>query len=256
MTTITATTVNQTYTTVNTTKTTTLIQSTASSSVKVVGTSSQLVSGLTTTQIYDGYTRAQNFYNTQHRLPNYVSYGTRKVLIADFQKILATQGLKINLGSLTKRPVYITSDNINNKTADNARINKIVAGLKKLGINAFNMGLGPNTHINVLKSTTVPQNALVIDIFGGADAGTIYEMGKSWYKSIRGTRKVYSIFWPPSKVITGLAFLERAHDDNYDPVSFTGLANPDQYLIKNGYNYLYSGDIITIINSIYSQASN
>ena len=67
-------------------------------------------------------------------LPNYVSYGTRKIVIADFQKILVTQGLKINLGSLVNRPVYITSDNIKNKTADNARINNMIKALKLLGI--------------------------------------------------------------------------------------------------------------------------
>jgi hypothetical protein len=160
------------------------------------------------------------------------------------------------VGSLINRSVYITSDNINNKTADNARINNIVIGLKLLGINAYNMGLDPNTHVKVLQSTQVPKNAVVVNIFGGADAGTLYEMGLKWYKSIRSTRKVYSIFWPPSKVITGLAFLERAHDDNYDPVSFTGLANPDQYLINNGYNYLYSEDINTIVNSIFYQIYN
>jgi hypothetical protein len=217
-------------------------------------TTSTTVGGLTTAQINDGYTRAQNFYNTNHRLPNYVSYGTKKVLIADFEKILATQGLTINL--IYSRPVYITSDNINGTTKDNARINKIIAGLNSLGIKAYNMGLGPNKHIKVLQSTAVPQNALVVDIFGGADAGTINEMGQSWYKSIRGVRKVFSIFLPPSKVITGLSFLERAHDDNYDPISFTGLANPDKYLINNGYKYLYSGDISTIINSIFTQSNN
>lgn len=227
-------------------------QASGSTTVKTTTTNNNtLVSGLTSAQIKDGYTRAQNFYNTNHRLPNYVSYGTRKVMIADFQTILATQGLKINM--YYSRPVYITSDNINNKTADNARINKLVAGLNAMGIKAYNMGIGPNTHVKVLQNTAVPQNALIVDIYGGADAGTLYEMGQSWYKKIKGARTVFSIFWPPSKVITGLGFLERAHDDNYSPVSFKGLANPDQYLLKNGYNYIYSKDITTLVNSIFKQ---
>ena len=238
----------------NITSTGTIAKNTSSTTAKVVGTASSTVSGLTSAQINDGCTRAQNFYNINHRLPNYVSYGTRKVLIADFEKILTTQGLSINL--IYSRPVYITSDNINGTAKDNARINKIITELNLLGIKAYNMGLGPNKHIKVLQSTTVPQNALVVDIFGGADAGTIYEMGQSWYKSIRGARKVFSIFLPPSKVITGLSFLQRAHDDDYDPVSFTGLANPDKYMINNGYKYLYSGDISTIVNSMFIQANN
>ena len=51
--------------------------------------------GLTTAQIKDGLKRAQAFYNKNNRLPNYVSYGTKKILIANFQKILKAYGLKI-----------------------------------------------------------------------------------------------------------------------------------------------------------------
>jgi hypothetical protein len=250
---ISAATVNQISPTINSSKTTTVTMST---NIKTVGNSSQLVCGLTPEQILDGYVRAQYFYKVNHRLPNYVSYGTRKIIIGDFQKILATQGQKIIVGSLVNRPVYITSDNIKNKTVDNARINNIINGLKTLGITAYNMGLGPNTHIKVLQSTQVPKNAVIINIFGGADAGTLNEMGQNWYKNLRGTRKVYTIFWPPSKIITGLDFLERAHDDNYSPVTFTGLAHPDQYLLTNGYKYLYSGDIKNIINNIFYQVYN
>jgi hypothetical protein len=232
------------------------VQGTGSSTIKI-NTTTQLAGGLTLLQMLDGLSRAQTFYNTNHRLPNYVSYGTTKIVIADFQKIIATQGLKINLdGTIVGRPIYITSDNIRNTTADNARINNIIAGLKSLGLNAYNMGLGPNSHVKVLQSTIVPNNALVIDIYGGADAGTLYEMGTSWYKSIKGTRNVFTVFWPPSAVITGLAYLKRSADDNYDVASFKGLANPDQYLLNNGYQYLYSGDITTIINALFYQATH
>jgi hypothetical protein len=55
----------------------------------------KLISGLTLAQIKDGLSRAQKFYNTNKRLPNYVTFGTRKIPMASFQKILATQNLKI-----------------------------------------------------------------------------------------------------------------------------------------------------------------
>jgi hypothetical protein len=153
------------------------------------------------------------------------------------------------------RPVYITSDNITDAgTKDINRINTIVNGLKNLGLTAVNFGLGPNTHIKVLTSTSVPANALVVDIYGGACAGTLYEMGTAWYKGIKGTRKVFTVFIPPAKDITGLAFLPRAHDDNFSKSSFTGLAHPDQYLLNNGYNYLRSSDFTTIIKSIVNEA--
>lgn len=205
------------------------------------------------------YCKIIEFYNVQNRLPNYVSVTT-------FKKVIAL------------RPVYITSDNIINKTTDNARINSIVKGLRALGLYAVNWGLGPNSHVAVLGQSNLPKNALIVDIYGGACAGTLYEMGLDWYKSLRASKKVYTIFWPPSTKITGLDFLPRAHDDNFTPkygeangfpnqvdvdkdgVFETGLpdredglAYPDKYLLSNGYHYLYSGDINTIVNAIYKQ---
>jgi len=256
--------VNATNTAVKHVSTTNTVTHTVTTT-KVKKTSvSTTVGGLTLAQMKDGLSRAQKFYNTNYRLPNYVSYGKTKISIAKFQKIIATQGLKIKVSSGgtkvsssgTGRPVYITSDNIMNSATDNARINNIVKGLRSLGINAYNMGLGPNTHITVLKNGNIPINALVVDIYGGADAGLIKEMGSSWYNSMKGSKKVFTVFWPPAKVITGLAFLVRAHDDNYDPASFKGLAHPDQYMINNGYNYIYSGVINDIVNAILYQAKN
>ena len=43
----------------------------------------------------DGIKRAQKFYSKQGRLPKTVSYGFKKITMAEFQKIIATQGLKI-----------------------------------------------------------------------------------------------------------------------------------------------------------------
>ena len=54
------------------------------------------VSALNLAQMKDGLKRAQTFYNTHNRLPSYVNYGSKKIVIAEFQKIIATQGLKIN----------------------------------------------------------------------------------------------------------------------------------------------------------------
>ena len=177
------------------------------------------------------------------------------------------------------KPVYITSDNIINKVVDHTRINRIVKGLEARGLYAQNSGLGPNKHIEVLESIKVPQNALIVDIYGGACAGTIFEMGSKFYKNIKGNREVYTIFWPPAALITGLDFLPRAHDDDFTPTYNTmnggrftdfkdldndgkfdygedGLAHPDIYLHNNGYQYYYSVDISKIVNAIFKQASH
>ena len=214
-----------------------------------------MISPITLAQMKDGLKRAQNFYNTNGRLPNYVSYGTLKIPIAGFQEIIGFQGMKIK-GFTGVRSVYITSDNINNPTTDNKRINAIVDVLRNMGIHAYNMGLGPNSHMTVLKSSSVSKNALIVDIYGGADAGLIKEMGSTWYKDLKGTKKVFTLWWPPAKVITGLAYLQRAHDDNYDPSSFKGLAHPDQYLKDNGYSYLYSNVLSTIVSNIFYQSKH
>ena len=220
------------------------------------------VSPITLAQMKDGLSRAQKFYNSNYRLPKYVSYGSKKISIATFQKIISTQGLKIKTISVNgvsagqSRPVYITSDNIISKSTDNARINSIINRLKALGIKAYNSGVGPNYHISVLESSKVPKNALVIDIYGGACAGTLKEMGSKWYKTIKGTRNVFSVFWPPSTDITNLAFLPRAHDDNFDPASFKGISHPDDYLKANGYSYIHSGSMTSVVNAIFYQATH
>ncbi len=170
------------------------------------------------------FLKAVTFYNTNNRLPTYIS-------------VTPWTG-KIGSGT-TVRPVYIISDIINNASVDNARINAIVNALKNLGVPAYNYGAGTN-NIDILKNSNIPINALIIEICGGACAGTINEMGTSWYKSLKGTREVFLVFTEGATKITGLDWLPRAHDDNFDPPEFLGLAHPDEYLLKNGYNY-YEG---------------
>ncbi len=163
------------------------------------------------------YSKIMSFYSVNNRLPNYVTISAWNA----------------------NRPVYITSDNINNNTIDTARINDIITELKTLGVPAYAEGIGPSASINVLENNTIPQNALIVNIVGGADAGCIAEMTGNWYKSIKGERKVFTLLLSTSSVrITGLNWLPRAHDDNYDPTSFTGIARPDLVLLNNGYDYI------------------
>ena len=180
------------------------------------------------------YSRILTYYEKNNALPNYASIYPWSTITTAYK-------------------VYITSDNIYNTATDTANINKIINGLAALGVSAVEYGIGPNTHDAVLESS-VPQNAVVVDIYGGACAGTIYEMGTSWYKSIKGTRDVFTVFWADTSAdITNLAWLPRAHDDDFSRASFTGLAHPDQYMLNNGYRYIYSSDIQAIVNSIYKE---
>ena len=53
------------------------------------------VSSISLVQMKDGLARAQAFYNTNHRLPNYVTIGTVKIPIGQFLEIIGAYGLKI-----------------------------------------------------------------------------------------------------------------------------------------------------------------
>ena len=121
----------------------------------------------------------------------------------------------------TYRPVYITSDNIYGPGPDQSHINTIIAGLRRYGINCINGGIGPNTHDSCLEEGKVPANALLVEIYGGVDAGVINEKTQTWWKNLLGKREDALIFMDTAGVlITDLAWLPRAHDDNYDPPQF------------------------------------
>lgn len=146
------------------------------------------------------------------------------------------------------RPVYIISDIINNKAYDNNRINLIVNATKGLGLKSYNYGVG-TSNLGILTNQTVASNALVVEIAGGADAGCIKEMGSQYYKNLKGSKKVFTVFTEGATKITGLAWLPRAHDDNYSPPSFTGIARPDLFLLNNGFHY-YEGYINSKVNEL------
>lgn len=180
------------------------------------------------------FIKALDFYNTNQRLPNYIT-------VSPWTGSPTTGEIDPSL-----RPIYIESDNINNKATDNYRIDLLVNALNSLGATAYNCGVGLDNY-SVLYTT--PANALIVYINGGACAGTFVDFGSSYYKNLLGSRKVFMVFTEGAKKITGLAWLERAHDDNFSPPSFTGLANPDQYLLSNGYNY-YEGYTNSLVNEL------
>ena len=103
------------------------------------------------------------------------------------------------------------------------------------------------------------QEGWPVEIAGGACAGTIWEKGTTWYKNLVGNKKVFIAFTSGATKITGLSWLPRSHDDNFSPSSFKGLANPDQFLLKNGYNYfegLTNSNVNQLVQSIYNVATS
>jgi hypothetical protein len=68
-----------------------------------------IVNGLTIAQLKDGISRAEAFYKKNHRLPKYISYCTRKIPIATFQKNITSQGLKITTTTVKTVPINTSS---------------------------------------------------------------------------------------------------------------------------------------------------
>ncbi|MDD3984723.1 MAG: CARDB domain-containing protein [Methanobacterium sp.] len=204
-------------------------------------------------------------------------------------KAASTKTLIVNA-----RPVYITSDGIFNEKMDNARVDAIAAALRGMGLYAVNYDWGPNSHYQILKNKTVPKNALIVDLYGGACAGTIWEMTKSYYKYYKGDRAVFSVWINTNIDIGKIKFLGRAHDDNFTPVYGShisgafptfddvnkngifdygegyvngtiyptkfkerdGINYPAQILLSNGYRYMYrqDGNITEIAEQIFKEA--
>ena len=200
------------------------------------------------------FSKILNFQNTNNRLPNYVS-------ATSWANVTNTSN---NPEGIDLRPVYICSDNINNVQADTARINDLISALAQLGIKAYDMGIGPNTHDSILSS--IPSNAVIVEIYGGVDAGVIAEKSSTWYKNLLGTKTDFLVLTAGetstiggyiNNDITGLTWLPRASDDNYDASSFTGIAYPAQYLLNNGIHYyagLTNNNLVQCAEAIYNVA--
>ncbi len=198
----------------------------------------------------ENYNRIILFYKNKKRLPTYVT-ATKYTGKAYISEGTATP-VKPNP---TARPVYIVSDRIYNTATDNAMINTLITELKKYGVKAINYGLGPNKHWDVMLDKSVPKNALIVEIFGGACAATIRDLGTSSYKHFQSTKKVYAVFTNGAAKITNLAFLPRAPDDNFSPETFKGLATPDKYLLSNGIKFTegYTNSKVTTLAQILAK---
>jgi len=174
------------------------------------------------------------------------------------------------------KPVYITSDNIYSSATDQDRMKSLVSILRNAGVDAYGYGIGPDMQNAVLRNSSVQQGALVVDIYGGACAGTIYAMIGSYYQGIKGAREVYSIWIsPPAWNITdlptkatngGVNFLPRARDDTFSKYlpdwgydyygnPRDGLNNPDLFLNSHGFNFLVtSGNLQYMADHILYEA--
>lgn len=118
-------------------------------------------------------------------------------------------------------------------------LNLLLTSLKAKGLNAQTVAVGADSHWDVFK--TAPDDALIVDIYGGMDPGIIYEKGDIGYKRTLGNRRdalVYIFSHSTMPLITNRLWLARDKQDNYDDKTFTGIAHPDLYVRTQGVSYI------------------
>jgi predicted double-glycine peptidase len=154
-------------------------------SVKTVGLVNTY--GLTLAQMKDGLIRAQNFYNKNNRLPNYVSFGTVKVPIVTFQKIIATHGMKIvvkiplNIWISVKNLAYDRQD-----TSYTCGPSSLKMAFSNYGMNLNEMGLASYAGSNTIWGTS--HNGLINAVTKvNAKYGTHYRSWDSTFTSVGWT---------------------------------------------------------------------
>ncbi|OPY27494.1 MAG: hypothetical protein A4E27_00521 [Methanobacterium sp. PtaU1.Bin242] len=138
------------------------------------------------------------------------------------------------------------------KRRDTETIQKIINLLTPIGVKAHQFGdigeIGEDAHLDILiKDKNVESNALIVEIAGGACAGSIYEKGSSWYKKLLGPKrrdiivKLNTSKW----ILKDLDFLPKGKYDEFSEKNWPGLEHPDWYIYANGYNFI---EDITIFN--------
>ncbi|WP_323737132.1 Ig-like domain-containing protein [Methanosphaera sp. ISO3-F5] len=224
-------------------------------------------------EIIDMGERTYNFMQKNNRPPKYTSsvfgnigffnlvYTYTRVLDASTSDYLVDTCRVYNWNAIHPsnpkvRTIYITSDVVYNKNKDYAYMNKLKSKLESYGYTVKIGGYGPNSHVEDIWYGSLPDNAVQVSIFSGADAGVIYDISTRSFMKSKESRLMFLVYYSATSVdITGMKFLKRAHDDNYSPSSFTGLANPDIYLKNHGYDYAYTTSVDTIAKSVINYIS-
>ena len=201
-------TTNTTVNTTNTVANSATSNSSANSTVHVVNSTMAagtpaLVNGLTVAQLKDGLSRAQTFFNKYHRLPKYVSFGTRKILIATFVKNLATDGLKVNTtivngltvadlktGLAKAQAYYNAHGRLPNYVSFGTRHVAIATFVKNLAT----QGLKINTTKTTTTTVTKPNTSSVAALAASLKGSTTYNTAVNIYNWVRNNIN-YSFYY-------------------------------------------------------------
>ena len=150
-----------------------------------------LVNNLTMAQLKDGTSRAQAFFNKYDKLPTYVSFGTRKVLIATFEQNIATQGLKINTVIVNGLNVAQLNDGISRVQAYYAAHGKLPTyvsfGTRHIPIATFEKNIATQSLKITTKavSSTKPDTSSVAALAKSLKGSTAYATAVNLFNWVR-----------------------------------------------------------------------
>ena len=157
---------------------------------------------------------------------------------------------------ITTKTIIIDSDNIYNKATDLKFINDIAQILRSKGYKVLvNDDIGPNEHCKDIYKYGY-ENSCIFCIFGGCDSGMFYDMSSKWYQNYLNQydNRVVLGFTRTQVDLATCTWLKRAHDDNYSPLSFTGLSNPGTYLNDHNMDYVYGRSATEMANNFLNYA--
>ena len=181
-------------------------------------------------------------------------------LIGETVKFLASTHNKSagSLKKITQKTIIIDTDVIFTEARDKKFMNDLATALRAKGFKVIIGGRGANAHNDDVQGKY--SNAVVLCLFGGADAGMFYSMGGTWYQTLLkkyNNRVVLGFLDPPNVVnLATCTWLKRAHDDDYSPASFTGLAYPGTFLNQHGMDYIYGKSATEMANNFVKYAVN
>ena len=228
---------------------------------------------LSDSQVLNIGNQVLNYYQSNSKAPEYITtswgkfgyynivYTYTKMIDVSTSKYLPSSCKiynwnRIHPTNVKSRLVVISTDNIFTTSKDKAFVNSIKKILESKGFTVKLLGVGPNTHNAAIWEKSLPDNAIQLSVFGGADAGVIYDVCTRSFMRAKANRLVFFAYHSATaKDITGLDWLERAHDDNYSPSSFKGIAHPDTYLKSHGYDYVYTSNANTIVDALLKYVS-
>lgn len=153
---------------------------------------------------------------------------------------------------------YIVSDEIQTKSKDIARMNKIAAAFKVMGHKTVIGSRNPNAHSHPESLKCTGKNDVFVCIFGGVDIEVIsdhtgYKQSDWFKKRIKNAKIMYIYMSSPEGRAVSIANSKKigiAHDGKGNIPGLNSIANPAAFLKQHGITWMQAGTTEAIVQKI------